>query len=299
MNRSKALYRKFRGLAMGMRQCHHATTMKQCLFNATMLLLVVNAFSCLVPVSTLAKAQNPGSLVSYRLERVAISVGGPVLADVSLKNSTSQPMDVNLGGNGNENIAISITEPDGQQIERSPADQRNKITFPGDVHLEPGESYKETVVLNEWFNFDQIGVYTIEMGLKSDSQPRIVLHLQVTDRDAAEMESVCSELLSRITQHLSVQDSIAAARALGYINDPIVVSPWATLLNNPGYVDLAISGLSRIGNADAARALISKLNIPDVQARSRIRFALQAIANETTDEGLKQNIRDALSAQKQ
>jgi len=244
-----------------------------------------------------ATAEDSGYQLSYRLERTSVGRGQPVLLDVSIKNTSSRPVGIDLGGNGNENIVISIINPDGRRIDRLPTDRRNRIVFFGGVHLGPQESYRGTLVLNQWFEFGEEGSYVINIGLKSAQAPA-TLHLEVKARDATQLASFCSELLSRIQANTSAQDSLAAVQALSYVRDPVAVSAWGELLRRPDLSMTAISNLADIGGYGATKVLISRLGASDEGTRSSIRSALQSIARNTPDEGIRREIGDALSEPK-
>lgn len=260
---------------------------------AVTLIFICGSYRFMSP-QEIARSEDSTGLVSYRLEKHAITQGEPVLVNVSLRNTSPQPLNVDFGGNGNENIRISIIKPDGQRVQRLPVGRREGITFSGQVHLEPKQSYAETLVLNEWFEFDKIGSYLIEMGLMSSRTPATTLRLDVQEGDRVKLATVCTELLSRIQTNASAQDSLAATQALSYIRDPVAVPSWKALLNRPDFNMTAISNLAAIGDATAADALLSKLNVGDQGTRSSIRSALKTIARNSPDNGIRQRIDDAL-----
>lgn len=261
-------------------------------------LLIASASCWLVLSAVLAAAKDSGYRVSYRLENASLGLGLPVMADVNIENTSSQPVDMDLGGDANENIRISVIRPEGQRIDRSPADRRNRVTFFGGIHLDPGQTYSETLVLNRWFDFGETGDYVINIGLKSEQAPATLLHLEVRARDAAETAALCSGLVSRIQANASAQDSIAAIQALRYVRDPVAVSSWEILLHRRDLIMTAISGLTAIGDLDAAKVLISRLDASDESTRLSIRSALQTIATNTSDEGIKREITNALREKK-
>jgi hypothetical protein len=231
------------------------------------------------------------------MEKVKISQGEPVLLHVNIDNPSSEQTDVDLGGNGNGNFAISIIKPDGQTLLRSlPPRRREGIVFLGVVHLEPKQSYEETLVLNEWFEFGATGTYTIEIGLKS--LPPTRLQIEVSPRNAAALASRCSELLSRIQTSVSAKDSLAAIQALGYIRDPVAVSSWESLLSRDDFKMTAINNLAAIGGTKAAAALISRLGGADDATRSSISTALQMIARDSSDTDLRLEIQNATREKK-
>jgi len=120
------------------------------------------------------------------------------------------------------------------------------------------------------------------------------LDVKVSAKDISVLELRCSELLSRITGEASAQESIASAKALSFIDDPIVVPYWEKLLDRSDFGDNAVSALARVGNNAAAKALISKMDIADQQIRESIRRALRTLSDRTNDESLKTSIDEAL-----
>lgn len=260
--------------------------------------LVIIAAICLFGQSSAATAQTSGSTPSFHLEKSTISKGAPVLVDVDIDNPSSQAIDIDLGGNGNENLEIFVVTPTGHRVGRVPPDRQNGETFFGKVHLEPGRTYREALVLNEWFDFSETGKYAIEIGLRSANRPAAILHLEVTAKDNAELAMTCSELVSRIETTTSAQDSLAAAQALAYIRDPVAVSAWEELLHRPDLETAAIDNLTAIGDAHAADVLISRLTVSDDGTRKSVQSGLQLIANRTADEVTRQKIVEALRVQK-
>jgi hypothetical protein len=267
-------------------------SMKQRVFAAVLAILINLTWSG--SSSAVPLAESLAHQVSYHLEHESVGQGEPVLVDVDLENLTSSPTEIGLGGDGNGNIDIKLVKPDGERVARRPIDGRNRLVFSGKVHLEPGGTYREVIVLNEWVDFDQIGSYVVEMGLKSSPSLMVRLDVKVSAKDISVLELRCSELLSRITGEASAQESIASAKALSFIDDPIVVPYWEKLLDRSDFGDNAVSALARVGNNAAAKALISKMDIADQQIRESIRRALRTLSDRTNDESLKTSIDEAL-----
>ncbi|KAA6462100.1 HEAT repeat domain-containing protein [Acidobacteria bacterium AB60] len=261
---------------------------------STMAMVIFAGLSWLCANPVLGAMQTQAPKVSYRLEHDRVSQGEPVLVDVDVSNTTQTPIDIDLGGDGVENISFMVLRPDGQRVMRQPVDGSNQIVFSGRVHLEPGQTFKEAVVLNEWTDFNGIGHYVVTLGLKSDSSSRVDLDLEVSGKNLRELELRCSELSDRITRGVSAQDSLAAAKALSYIRDPIVVPFWGKVLNRSDFGEDAAAALARVGNSAAAMALVSHLEIKDPQTRGAVRRALGSISHATNDQSLRRTIDDAL-----
>src|SRR5258707_12438356 len=91
-------------------------------------------------------AQTTSGAISVQLERPAVSLGEPILMQVRVDNRASGPLDLDLGGDGTKSILISIVGPDGKTRHKPPTIRKEGIVFFGNVHLESGGSYAQTVI---------------------------------------------------------------------------------------------------------------------------------------------------------
>jgi len=225
---------------------------------------------------------------------------------VRVDNRASVPLDLDLGGDGTENILISIVGPDGKTRQKPPTMRKEGIVFFGNVHLESGSSYAQTVVLNQWFQFEETGRYEIKVTLQSSlriagkSIPAgdFVLALEISPGNPSQLASASSQLVSRIHAEGSAQDSLSAALALSFVHDSVVVPYWAQVLEQPGFAhETAINSLANVGNSDAVAVLVRSLQGPDGNTKSWARSALKAIATHTTEPSIKKQIDEALLRQ--
>lgn len=263
--------------------------------------LLVGVF--LVMGSVFGPAQTAAP-VSMNLEKATITQGEPVLIDVHVENHRWPVLDVDLGNNGKGNLLIAVKTPDGQETRKpEPSFRTGGGGFFGTVHLQPDEIYSEALVLNEWFRFDQIGTYDIQIGLKTPAHAggtvlpitTSTLRLQVTTKDPAQLTATCENLAGRVRNRQTAQDALAAALALSYVEDAVAV-PYLehVLTDSPGFEQFAVSGFVRIGDEGAVTALIRALHAPDDLRRSSARAALQSIAGTTSDATVRARIGDAL-----
>jgi len=250
--------------------------------------------------------QQTSGPIAVQLEKAAISLGEPILLQVRVDNRASVPLDLDLGGDGTENILISIVGPDGKTRHKPPTIRKEGVVFFGNVHLESGGSYAQTVVLNQWFQFEETGRYEIKIALQSplriagESIPAgdFVLPLEISSGNPSQLASACSQLVSRIHAEGSAQDSLSAALALSFVHDSIVVPYWAQVLEQPGFAhDTAISSLANVGNSEAVAVLVRSLQGPEGNTRSWAQTALKAIATQTAEPSIKKQIDEALRRQ--
>jgi HEAT repeat protein len=241
----------------------------------------------------LASSGSPisGDSVSISLEKSVVSQDEPVLATIRIENRTPGRMDLDLGGDGKDNLLIRVTDSDGIQHEGKRDQPRGSSTFFGNVHLESGERFSETIVLSEWFHFDGVGRYKIEVRIKTPLKTAkhatpirtSSLALDVTPKDSRQLMLSCENLLSRIQAMGSAQDALAAATALGLVRDPVVVPFWKQLLTNPAFGQRAAFSLAQIGNKDAVEALAGVLHSTDAETHALAQSALRSLASQTSD----------------
>ncbi|HSA91903.1 MAG TPA: hypothetical protein VLE48_02750, partial [Terriglobales bacterium] len=127
--------------------------------------------------------------------------------------------------------------------------------------------------------------------IPSDSFTGSVL---IGPRDANALIASCRRLLTRAQQAGSVRAAMEATEALSYVDDPVAVQFLEEALEDYRTVGSAIAGLERIRNAEAVAVLIRPLDKPKNETAIRARAALQVIAHETDDEGLRSMIKSAL-----
>ena len=192
--------------------------------------------------------------VTFFLTKPTVTLHEPVQVRVQIVNPTSQGVDVDLGDDRLGNFAVVITTPEGKQIQCSPP-HRGGQTSPGAVHLEPEDGvYSQMLVLNEWFKFDELGIYKIEVRLQSPIHSKdtdlqtasFSSYLKVTDRSPKDLTAICQKLLNRIKNSDSYDDATQAALTLSYVEDPVAIPYLKRAVAYPMVADIATEGLKRI-----------------------------------------------------
>ena len=236
-----------------------------------------------------------------------MSAGEPVLLRVHVQNTTSEPLDLDLGDDSKGNILIAVIDPAGKRNEKSTPDPSTQsgMTFFGGRRLEPREKESETLVLNEWFEFKEIGRYQITIQLKeppkiggrSISIPTISLNLEVTPYDPKQLESACRVIAAEVVRPLAGQDSFGAVQALKLLQDPNLFPFWSELLRNASNQDLqeiAVAKLVFPGTQQSVEGLAQALHSRNHKARSMARSALELLAAQASDSSVKSSARNAL-----
>lgn len=261
-------------------------------------------FFPLILISAWNSEAQPNRPVSVALEKQTVSLGEPVLIQIHVKNTSSVPLELDLGLNGKDNIFIVVTQPDGKRIEKPQPVPRNGVAFFGWQRLESGQEYSEALVLNEWFEFKQVGRYLIQVQLREPATigaekiaaGLFVLNLDVTPSNTEELLGTCKDLLARARHHQSAQDNIAAESALRYIDDPAMLQFWMerSADKSPTIREIAFSNMARIGSVDAVEALSRVMHSQDKDIRSLARSALEQITRITADVDVRTRAEQAL-----
>src|SRR5260370_33306602 len=133
------------------------TANKLCSFALTIVLLGIWS----IQGRTEPVGENP---LSLSLEKASLTLHEPVIVNVRIVNHLSRPIAANLGLNSKTNFVIVVTTPQGRRIQ-SYNPRREGISFFGDVNLKPGKIYSQKLVLNEWFQFEELGTYKVDIRL--------------------------------------------------------------------------------------------------------------------------------------
>jgi hypothetical protein len=243
-------------------------------------------------------------IVSYSLVSSKLSLHEPVIVNFTIDNVLMEPVTVDLGPDRKEGFRFTVTQPDSIST-RLPPLIREGLARIGKVAVEPGQSYTQRLLVNEWFGFSMPGKYVVEVQLANPvrTQKGITITegtkfrtaLEITPRDAEKLRSVCESLFRQIIASKSYEQAAEAALTLSYVKDPVAVPYLKQALASNKMVEIyAIAGLGRIGNEEAVRVLISALQIRKADTAVLARSALSRIEAVTTDPSLKEQIKRAI-----
>jgi hypothetical protein len=257
-----------------------------------------------VPRKTNAVEATGEVVVAYSPPAQQLTLREPVFVNFTVRNGLDQPVKLDLGQDRKESFRFVVIKPDGARMALPPW-QRNGVSRIGELSVAPREEFTERLLLNEWFDFPVPGRYEVEVSLAmplrgaggkalaARTAGRFVL--DIGPRDAAELKRVSAALLEQIVKAKSYEDAAAAATALSHVADPVAVPDLEKTLTSGRMVEsIAIAGLARVGNEEAARVLISTLHGPDAEVAQLARAALAEIEQKSPDAGLKERIRREL-----
>ena len=210
----------------------------------------------------------------------------PIFIDLTVFNRSAETVAFDLGLNKKANLELTITEPGGGIITRTLSSEG--IGALGEVSLPPGEKYVQRLLLNEWYEFPEIGSYQIKMTLLADpfvvsgvanaDRPSTEFSVDIGPRDPAQLERISRKLADTAIGAATLEESMQAANALSYIQDPVAVPSLARVLQQGSLVEqYAVDGLGRIGTPEAIAALEAAQNHPDEDVRGAVRAMIERL----------------------
>jgi hypothetical protein len=266
--------------------------------------LRVLVFAIIVLANGSPASADPSDVTaSVSLEEKSVTQQEPILLSVAFENAGANEINFDLGADGEENIAITVSGPSGLQSKRDEP-VRNGQTFFGKIQLRPGEKSVKTLILNRWFRFDDVGEYEIQISLDpsgpdgkkiANELKAKPLHIRVEGRNSQRLAMRCDRLLQEIQSEQSAEKKLAAMAALRYIRDPVAVPALLTISRRSDFGMEAVRALLAIGDPEAIHALLQVLRSSDGEVRAAAKAALQTLLTQVSDPAIAEEIRNALS----
>jgi hypothetical protein len=243
---------------------------------------------------------------SFALRKPNVVLHEPLYLQLTVDNGLSEKVTFDLGSNRKGNIRLVITEPGNSTVTASHLREGGLLRI-GDVLLEPGATYKQDVLVNEWYQFSKPGRYQIQanvvnlalkrqssallssktistLALKAASDILISnqslstpMALEIDPPDPIRLAGICQSLLQTALTSPSPAQQGEAAFALSYVQDVVAVPYLTPLAKIPFLKQSAFLGLARIADAEGLDKVISKLGTKDPQLEQGIRIFLPCI----------------------
>jgi hypothetical protein len=209
----------------------------------------------------------------------------PIVVEFSIQNASQESIGVDLGDDSKANFVIEIRKPDGVLFQAPPLPEHDGLHRRGRIPIPSRGRYDQKMVLNEWYSFDQPGSYEVTIQLRTrivtgsgrsiDTMTTGVLTFGVAPRNEQLLQQACQRLAEITLNAIDANESIDAAHALSYVDDPIGVEWMAWVLERTDRSDAAmIRGLTRIGDVAAhavlARAAASGDPVRSAMARNEL-----------------------------
>ena len=257
------------------------------------------------------EAQQLRSLrVELAAEESTYTLHAPVYAVVSVQNGLSEAIQFSFGRHGKSAFEFLLTPPGGLVAldVRYPTDRDGGLAMVPVETLAPGETYKQRLLLNEWYDFSTPGAYTVQM--VNSSSPfetttadltALPLHIEkivvrIGPRDHGQLGRVCRDLLAVVLADRPLQERVDAADALSRVQDPVAI-PYLKEIIEKSFSSIqpyGFHGLGRIGNAEATEILIASMSIGDRELQRMVVRELTQLERFTVDQQMKARIRASL-----
>jgi hypothetical protein len=212
-----------------------------------------------------ASGEPDGLEVSLRPPSEAFSQRGPVDVLLGIQNHSQGPVKLDLGLDHKAALLMSFRLPDGTRVKRQYPLDNEAFGASGRLTLAPGQSYDETVVLNDWQGFEQLGSYEVEVELPPVQEPvslrsqrlAAAAHFRVVPRDPAMLEAACKRLQAA-TLGREPHAVMDAAHALSFATDESCLPSLVAVLRTSYHGRHgAVIGLARLGSPGAIQAIVS------------------------------------------
>jgi hypothetical protein len=229
----------------------------------------------------------------------------PILLKLAITNSSTEPLPVWLGYDREGGFVFTVKRPDGSVIELPRKQLRQGISRVEKFPVEAQQTYTQQLILNEWYDFADPGVYEVAASLATEDAgaEKVCFDkrftLEITPLDTVQFQQACSELVETITgSRNNAGNAMDAARALLAVKNPLVVPFLEAALKGNDMVDwIIINGLEQVGNEQAINILIPMLQHPNREGNQFLlsRSALMRIQTRTTDPATLELIKTALA----
>ena len=270
------------------------------------LLLTVGSMALLV--NGQSGSGERGLTIEYKLASTSTALHEPILMTVTISNHLGTDAQVDLGQDRKEAFEVSVEQPD-HKISDAKLPLHEGMSVVGTVGIAPGSSYAETLVLNQWQAFSQVGLYKIRVRLvrpRGAEESRLpeglgswadLPPLQITPADPTRLAAICQDLKATLETSSSYPEVAEAALELSYVEDPIAV-PYLqdmAFLRYGALASLSANGLERVGGPSAVNALILLGKNSNVAISSPARFSLLQLEQATSDPATRETIKNALA----
>ena len=131
----------------------------------------------------------------------------PVLFNFTINNTLSDQISVDLGHGHKANFLFTITRPDGSKVQVPPLIKEG-FNSGGKISIMPGRTYNQRLVLNERFDFTNLGKYLVEVrmtGIVQTQKGTIIkpgtsyqTAIEIKPRDTEKLTRVCETLLQEV-----------------------------------------------------------------------------------------------------
>lgn len=239
-----------------------------------------------------AAPQNGIFLSAHGLSPV-FSLREPVFVDLEIENSFPHRIELDLGVNFEGNLRLRLVKPDGMEVNaRRQEPAEGSAYSQGIVSLLPRGMYSRSLLLNEWFDIDQLGEYSLEIsapsGEKGAKPLEADIRFKVIALDRTRLAGACEKLEAAALDGDAEAQS-RAGNALGVVADEACLRSYEKVVARSLFgKEGVITALTHLATTDALAILIGQWD--------HLRWDQQALAlREARAAGREADLANALT----
>jgi hypothetical protein len=197
-----------------------------------------------------------------------ISLGEPLIIDLTFSNGGAGPVTVDLGANRITAFSLTLDAPDGSSVTVRPPEPDGFVAI-GVTEIAPGQTITTWLVADEWLSISRAGRYRLQVrfvgtavtsGGHSVAMERATeLRFLVVPQDVARLRSTSERLagLALRAPGVTIIDAQGrAVTALANVRNVVAIPSLVTVAAANRSPSIAIDGLLRIGGPEARAALV-------------------------------------------
>jgi hypothetical protein len=233
----------------------------------------------------------PDFSFAFTLQTDKIPLRAPAIVEFSFYNGLEEEVILDLGHNETRNFSFTIRHTDGNLVSEFRFQEQTAGPV-GKVKVRAKQTYRKELLLDEEYQFQEVGPYMIQPHFLGSVQTRhqgvseviggtalATLRLEILPYSAEKLAQSCQKLAQRVVHATTVSEAFVAARALSYVKDPVAIPYLVSVLEEQRWgwgKEFMIDGLGRNGSPEALQLLIGYAthNDPDVCDRARGRLQL-------------------------
>lgn len=246
--------------------------------------------------------ESPPVVVAVSPQRSDLVAHEPLVLILTIRNTSREPAEVDLGADRKGGISVGFYLPDGTRV-TGRVRSHQSVSRRGRITLAPGQSYAQSLVVNEWLDLGEPGLYRVyvvvdkpirmQSGAEIGPYP-ITVTATVKGKNDAALRSFCENTLKKLLTADTYAAAVDAAEALSYVQDPIAVSYLREGFQTAQPVHaLLANGLEKIGSEEAIRVLLEMTRKESKGESGYLKEALRRLAPRTQDPRLRLQIRQA------
>jgi hypothetical protein len=222
--------------------------------------------------------------LSYELPE-QVSLREPILAELLVRNTSAEPVEVDFGWGGVGNFECEVTRSGTTGLfrpERPPG-----LTMLGHVTVSPSATRPSMILLSSWCDFASEGAYQVLLRFRgtvraaTGSAVEVIREsrhaLLVGPRNTSRLRARLQDLLATATSPIGGNWAVAGA-AIASTRDPEAVPFLVRLAAEPRLAITAVYGLASVEGPQARNALenLSRTGTPEVANLARAALARRA-----------------------